>query len=133
MADRCRGRLVSLWILLIAAAAQGAGAESGTVCAVLKQPREYLGQTFTFTGRFYYGVHGAYFLPAERCGGDLAIRAVGWVPPRIRGRDSRLFTAKGRIVIHQQTPERMIGKPAEVVAFSIEHLEEILEFLHPPT
>jgi hypothetical protein len=28
----------------------------------------------------------------------------------------------GKIVIHRQTPERLIGKPAEVIAFSVIHL-----------
>jgi hypothetical protein len=98
---------------------QSTDTESGLVCEVLKHPREYLGQTFTFTGTFFYGVHGTYFLPQEKCSGDVGIRAVDSVPPPIHGRVSALVTAKGKLILHRQTPEPSIGKPAEVVAFSI--------------
>jgi len=30
-----------------------------------------------------------------------------------------LVTAKGKITLHQQRPEPLIGKPSEVVAFSV--------------
>jgi hypothetical protein len=33
-----------------------------------------------------------------------------------------IITATGKILIHRQTPERMIGKPAEAVAFFVERV-----------
>jgi hypothetical protein len=117
--------LVLLTVPLLASAPiQASDAESGSVCEVLRHSREYLGHTFTFTGTFYHGVHGAYFLPEEKCGDDVAIRAVGSMPPATRGRASELVSAKGRIIVHQQQPGRMIGKPPEVVAFSVAQVKK---------
>jgi hypothetical protein len=116
--------------LLASALVPATDAQSGSVCEVLRHSREYIGQTFTFTGTFYHGVHGAYFLPEEKCGDDVAIRAVGSVPRATHGRASALVSAKGRIIVHQQQPERMIGKPPEVVAFSVAHVAKALP--NPP-
>jgi hypothetical protein len=89
------------------------------VCEVLSHTRDYIGETFTFAGTFFHGVHAIYFFPQHKCGDDIAVQAVGAVPPPIHGRGSSLVFATGSIVIHQQIPEPMIGKPAEVVAFSV--------------
>jgi hypothetical protein len=102
------------------------------VCEVLRHPREYIGQTFTFTGTFFHGVHATYFLPEEKCGNDAAIQAVGSVPPATHGRATALVTAKGTIIVHQQRPESMIGKPPKTVAFSVTHVSNVETLPNPP-
>ena len=95
------------------------------VCEVLSHPREYLGQEFTFTGMFFFGVHNAYFLPTEKCDAKLEITAVGSMPRPTQGRDTVLVSVTGTIVIHRQIPEPMIGKPAEVIAFSVTRTQAV--------
>jgi hypothetical protein len=112
--------------LFVATPACTADDESGPVCAVLTHPREYVGQTFTFKGRFFHGVHATYFVPENQCDAHLGIQAVGSVPSATNGRGTGMFTAKGKFVIHRQRPERMTGKPAEVVAFSVLHTAKVL-------
>ena len=105
--------------MFASASVRAAEAEAVSVCDVLTHPREYLGQTVTFTGTFFHGVHATYFRPEGKCADALSIQAVGAIPPPKHGLTSALATAEGTIVVHHQLPERMIGKPAEVVAFSV--------------
>ena len=118
-------RLPTILLTLLAeiiVASIPAGADDTTsdlVCQVLRQPRHYLGQTFSFKGTFYHGVHSTYFMPEQKCGSNMAIQAIGFVSPATRGRSSALVVAKGRIAIHRQTPEPEIGKPAETIAFLV--------------
>jgi hypothetical protein len=103
----------------------GGGAVSELVCEVLSNPREYIGQEFTFEGFFVHGVHATYFLPDPKCGDQAAIQAVGFTPLAYGRRRSVLVTARGKILIHRQTPEPRIGKPDQVIAFSVTHVSNI--------
>jgi hypothetical protein len=89
----------------------------------LKHPEAHIGEEFTFEGVFEHGVHATYFVPHANCVDHISIQAVGSTPQAYQHHRSVLAAATGMIVVHRQTPEPLIGKPAEVVAFSVIHLE----------
>jgi len=128
----CKKMPLVLSVLILVAAplvasspAQATDCEPISACEVLKHPREYMGQTFTFTGTFYHGVHATYFRPEEKCRGGVGIQAVGSLPPPTCGRASALVIDTGRIIVHKQNPQRMIGKPAEAIAFSVARVAKV--------
>lgn len=114
------GVRAALLLLFAVPTAQCCDVES--VCEILKHPEAHIGEEFTVEGVFERGVHAIYFVPHANCGDHISIQAVGSTPQVYQQHRSVLVAAMGKIVIHRQTPERMIGKPAEMVAFSVMHL-----------